>query len=965
MADIQVKKSLLFSGGTTEAINVALATAGDAPLPEATPPLQLSFGATASAPVKIGGADEAKLSIASDAMASLTPIFSTNAASNADKLKAIAAADYFDGKNADRLLLLLDLGASVAVEADASTQAQPLRVGAELKIGVDSTYRYGRSFQKTTKAKDVLEDFFSDLTVPAALRRRLFADEVLVFEFGGAASFGLKASAGYKLAGSRAFNLGDLGLSETYAFSLLGEVKLTADFGGRFAIDVRPAATGADQGWAHIRVRKNEKRSFGIAAELKAGASFTTTGLPATADEFLEATLGLRAKNWISYFKRAQQLTDPKEVKAMLDKLADSFIEKWLGKAFSRLETPEATAFFAKIKAALASYDQLGDKAVTLFDRYYDPVAGAVTPALELALEKIQQLQSLADLKGQVLDSPLSEVLTILTEGRLLDFIDAGAQKLDELKKEVEKVLELVKTGIPNAAHQELRDLIATAKKEFGLDKLADLLRQADPAKLKSIADQRIVGFAERLIGRTVDSISGSAIGHAAKEINDILGGIETFKTKFYDKLLDAVKQSFSLALHAGYNTSSGSDNLVECDLNLDTATGRELMAQAGRAQFEDLLTTVDPSVVRNIDGKLLRSIARQTTVSINLTGWHDHAFQYQSIREMVVNADQHVKSTPGGLAVSTDVELAIRTKAPRNNERLMTTFILNTVGLSKAGATLDPATKQFLIDEIGAMTASYQLVREDQSTSVAELTEYLALAPELGFNLGPDLADAAKRLLPVKDGNVGEVTVTYDVKFTEAGLRAIFSKPVGNRAAWEQQLRQTMRNLLLVNYLGRRSTHHFDIGWAYWSQSTFLLWQHARAVNVNEFIAPGPGGKSFAITGTSPLRGVTRPSSVVLDAAERRIVDVLYQIEQLTVAAFSALLDLKPPFTPAAYQNALAKFGDALDLYDRFDEGDNTILAILDRLIQLSGVQDARSALLTVKATLDAKTVTKVLPAS
>lgn len=960
MADIVVKKSALFSGGSKEAITIALATAEGDPLPETTPPLQLSIGASTNAPVKIGGGNEAKLALSADASAALTPIFSSNAAANAQQLTNIGAPAFFTNQNADQLLLLLELGANASIDATASPQQlQPLNASVELKAGVDSSYRYARSFAKSTPAKDVLGDFFTDLTVPASLNRPLHANEMLVFEFGGAASLGVTASAGYKIGGSDKFNLGDLALTETYAFSLLGNVQLNAQFAGRFSIDVRPATTGAADGWAHVRVRKNDKRSLGIAAQLNAGASFATQGLPATANEFLEAALGLRAKNWISYFQRAQQLTNPAEVKALLDKLGDAFIEKWLGKAFSALDTPEVAAVFAKIQAALASYDQLGDKAVTLFDRYYDPIAGAVNPLLQQALDRIAQLQSAAELKGTVLDGVFGEVLNILTEGKLLDLVNGGKEQLDKITGEVVKVKTLIDTTIPNKAHQELRDLIATAKKEFGLDKLANLLRMADPAKLKTIADERVTGFAERLIGKSVDAIDNSAIGKVAKEINETLAGIETFKTKFYAKLLDAVKQSFSLAINAGYNTARATDNLIECELNLSTAAGRQLVMQAGRANFAALLTTTtDPNVIRNIDGTLMRSISRTTTVSINFTGWHDRNWKFQSIRDMVVNAEQHVQSGPGGLMVSTNIDLTLSADRRRNGERLMTSFVLNVVGMSKGGAPLDPKTKQFLIDQLGAMKAEYALVREDPSTTLPELQEYLGLAPQLGFNL-PD--GAVPQLLPQTNGNFGKVTVTYNVQFTNAGLQAIFSKPVGDRGAWEQELRMTMRKLLLANYLGRPGLHFFELGWAYWSANTFALWLASRA-DVTQFIAPGQPAKTFVITGGSPIAGMNAPASVTLVAAERAIVDLLYRIEDTTVRAFSNLLDLAPPFSPAAYQNALAKFGNALDLYDRLDEGDNTILAVLDRLVQLGGVPDARSAQLTVQGTLNNNTVTRTI---
>jgi hypothetical protein len=958
MPDVRVTKSALFSGGRDQIISVALATATEQPLPETTPPLQLSIGASTDVPVKIGAADSAKISISADASASLTPIFSSNAATTQQQLTSAGLGTYFAGRNADQFLLLLELGVKAAVGATATIQYQGLGVGVDLKAGVDASYRYARSFLKTRPAGEVITDFLKDFTVPAALDRALLPDEVLLFEFGGSAAFGLNVSAGYKLAGAKAFSLGDLALQETYAFSLAGKLRLTAQFAGRFNIEVRPTGDG---GWASLVVKKNDNRAFGIAAQIDAGAQFDTGGLPATANEFLEAALGLRAKNWISYFKRAQTLTDPNAVKAMLDKLASSFIDKWLGQAFQQLETGPAAEVFAKIKEALASYDALGDEAVTLFDRYYDPIANRIAAPLQDALDTLAKISSWTELRG-VLDGPLGDVLTILTGGELLEWKAAGDAKIAELQARITKAKELIEN--PTAIHDRLRSLIATAKKEFGLDKLANLLRQADPEKLKTIADQRITGFAERLIGQTVDSIAGSRVGEVAKDINSILNGIQSFNEKFYAKLLESVKQSFALSLHAGYNKATANDALISCEVNLATPRGRALMAAAGRTRFADLLTTDDPDVIRNIDGNVVRTVSRESTVSINLTGWHDSTWSYQSIRNLVVNADQHIRSTPGGLVVSTDLDLTIGSSTKRQNEQMTTAFVLNVVGLTKAGAKPDRRTLQFPIDSIASMKASYALAISDDDTTRDELAGYLGAANALGFDTGGiPASEAIGRLLPQQNQSFGKVTVSYDVQFTPAGIQAVFSKPI-DRVAAEQQLRSTMRTLLLLNYLPP-ATGRAEIGWAYNSPSLYTLWKNTTAKDATAFIAPGDTlPKRFApIDPKSPIPGVAAPTSVTLDRFQRGILDLLFRIEDLTAAAFDSLLALTPPFQPAAYQNAMAKFGGALQEYDRLDRGDNTILAVLDQLIAASGVQSARNSSVTVTAQLpNQQLITKML---
>jgi hypothetical protein len=53
-----------------------------------------------------------------------------------------------------------------------------------------------------------------------------------------------------------------------------------------------------------------------------------------------------------------------------------------------------------------------------------------------------------------------------------------------------------------------LSDLIALAKSQFPLHKFVTELAGLDAVKLKSLADKRLVGFVERLIGRSIDKLN-------------------------------------------------------------------------------------------------------------------------------------------------------------------------------------------------------------------------------------------------------------------------------------------------------------------------------------------------------------------------------------------------------------------------------------------------------------------------
>ena len=97
------------------------------------------------------------------------------------------------------------------------------------------------------------------------------------------------------------------------------------------------------------------------------------------------------------------------------------------------------------------------------------------------------------------------------------------------------------------------------------------------------------------------------------------------------------------------------------------------------------------------------------------------------------------------------------------------------------------------------------------------------------------------------------------------------------------------------------------------------------------------------------------------------RQLETLYRIEERVVRAFTRLSELltgQDGVSPVAYEKALADFGSALKEFDSIDEGDNTIFAVFDHLIQSalppgSGTHH-RSSSLTLTSVVGGVTTTR-----
>jgi hypothetical protein len=910
--------------------------------------VSLKFQTGPSREIKFGSADSVALGLSPQTDASVLLLWPSSSADQLKALETFGLEDYFArGAHAHQLLMVLTIGASADASAAGDFRYAALTAGATLKAGADGALSMVQAFPQETLAEDVLRDFFKGANLPADITVAPQPGEVTVLEYGGYLSLGGSLSLGYEISGCPSQQLKDLNISEYYKLGLSGKLDFLSKVAGRFRIEV---GQGSRPGWARVKLRKSKDKNFQIAADVSMGGELSIQGFSDSADDFLGALLGLKAQNWLNLFDKIKNYTDLQQIETYLDDLARTYIEQLTGQAFARLESSDVLKkVIGTINKALDSYQNVGDYAVALFDRYYDPIAQKVDDEIVKVLEKIKSLTSLDQLRGSVLGKDLSHILYLLTGGRPLDWllervtIDGKVVgSLDALKQRADDVLSLIKDKV----HQELRRIIALAKSKFPLDQFLSGLKQIDLNQLKSTADQKMVGFVERLIGKAVKGLSDSGLGKVVDEVHGIAAGVDKFKDTLYNKVKESLDQSLKVSLNIGYNRSKEDETLIDVELNLQEQQGRALLKAAGRGDFSTVLQDYDPSVVRLYSGVLTHQVSRQSSIAFNVVGWHKN-FQYQSLTKLITRSEQHIKSEDNGLlTVTTDISLDTGTDKTRNGERIYTNMTLGFVGASKGVARFDPQTQRYLVDVITGMSGKYALLIEDQHTTPEELANYLDYAVDFGIRSTRQAAVQALTPLLSKaaDGSYGSTALDYEVRFTEQGFDYLFTTDIN-----KIPMRSIIRRLTLANYLNSGKNQIRDIGWCYWTPTVYNLWHQSPTAFINS-------SREFSPIAPSPIEHLPAPHQVVLQNWQLKVLDKLYFIEEALVGGLADLQQLinnQSGLSPLKYEEALSRLGKALDAYDSVDECANTFFALFDALIAASGQQAVRDSSLTLKSQL------------
>jgi hypothetical protein len=929
------------------------------PIKEGTPALlKVGFKADGDDRITLGQDHSLKIGVSTKASLELTPIFSTSAGAAAKLLKTYGVGDFFkNGANSDRMVLALIAGASADVTAAPSFTYSVLKTTVRLDAGADVGYAYLRALDKSAPVEAVVLRFFSTMRLPEQAPHAPEPGEAISLTYGGYLRLAAEVSAGYTLAGTKSFSVGQLALSEKYALSVVGKIGLAAGIAGRFSILVT-AADGLP-GWARVQVRRHRAHDFKVAADVNVAAKNDLDGLPATANEFLGAVLGVNAKNFLNVLHRAAELSDFKKLEQAIDGLAKKYINELIGKGFDELASrTEFDEFLGRVNAIVTSYEHLEDRAIALFDRHFDRLE-----ELTGFLDKLQGLSDdTFDNLRKELDPKLWTILAQLTDGDPLGFllkrVTVAGIKLDslpELKRRAAAALDLIR----KPAHAEIRRAIGIAKQQFGVDKLfGELARIDTPDELQALANEKVGLFVTRLVGRTLDS-SGN-VKEAFKEVRAVLAKIDAFPEKLFKTFKEAASSSLKVALHAEYSRASENDALIDVNINLAHPRGGDLLALAGKGDFEQIIGTSDTHVVRLQEGILTHRTRRESAFRVNIVGWHLN-YRYEGFDRVITETEQRLVPSDQGITVFTTATLDAERHRKRQGEEMHMNFLLRALGESAKVVKSDSRNLAYLIETLSSLTARYELAFTDDDTSDMELQDYLGFAADLGLDARGATIVELRPLLPrAVNGGFGKVEASYDVRFGDAALQALLDvKDLSDSA--EVRVRDAMRLIVLSNYLKSQEQH--DVAFSYATPAVFERFRH-------EGFAAFTNHSQREFTVRLPV-AIAAPSRVVLDKFELMVLSTLYNIENSMIDAIRDLYALLrgPVIDPEKFEKALGRFGDALQLFDKFDQATNkrgvgtaSIFAMFDMLVRLAARPGSSNiALLRLKSRVGEKDVEKI----
>lgn len=960
MPSISLKKAdlpFLLGGGGEVTVDTA-DLKFNKPVDEGTKSLlHAAFVADGKDAITLGQSNSVKLSLSTKASVDIVPVFSSSTGKPAAMLKEHGIGDFFKGgANPDKVVLCFDAKASADAGAAGSFPYASLKTSVALSVGADAGYAYLRALDKSLPVQQIVPAFFKTMRLPEQGGRAPESGEAIFLEYGGYLRLAAEVSAGYQLAGTKAFSIGQLALSEKYDLSVIGRIGLSAGVAGRYSILV----TGNElPGWARVQVRRRNAKNLKIAADVNV-AFKNELDLPSDAKDFLGAVLGVNAKNFINVFKKAQELSDFDAFTKTVDGLAKKYVEAVVGKGFDKLATVnEFKKFMDVVREVVVSYEQVEDRAVTLFDRYFDK--------LDRLTSFLDRIQGLADTGLEHLRKELTAetwaILSQLTDGDPLGFllgqVTVKGKRIDslaELKRRAEAVLELIRDD----AHQVIRDAIGIAKTQFGIDKFFSELAKIDTIdELKAIANEKLGLFVTRLVGRQLDSATN--VKEAFAEVRAVLLKIDSFPEKLFKAFKEASNSSYKVALHAEYSRASEADSLIDVLINIDTTRGPGLLAAAGNGDFEEILTVTDTDVVRLREGVFTHRVRRDNAFKVNIIGWHLN-YNYEGFDRVITETEQRLVPSDRGITVLTTATLEVERERKRQDERIHLNFLLRAIGESAKVVKSSASDRAYLIDAVGTMAATYKLAFTDQDTSEMELSDYLAFAGDVGLaDKGATLANLSPLLPRTPSQSFGEVEASYDVRFDEPAIATL--KTIKKLTApMETLLRNAMGEMVLANFL-KSSTMH-DAAFAFATPENFATFD-------DEGSARFTGHTQRTLPVRLSSSKIAAPKSVTLDRHELHTLAGLYLHQNEVVSAVKKLFETLGgnAIDPIKFEKALARFGDALNDFDSIDQtssdrgvGTNTIFALFDFLIRkIANDTSSSTAVLRLKSQAAGRTVEKI----
>lgn len=833
----------------------------------------------------------------------------------------------------------------------------PLSATVGVTAGGSVSYERWTLQDAATPAVTVLRDLYDGIRLPQhidSLDEVPAPGELLLTRFGGYLHLNAGLNWGYSISGSRSIDANKLELDLNSKLRVMAAVSFGYKLAGDFQIEAR---RGEDSNWVRFAVRKSRETQTGIAADFGVDGDIQLKGLPESADSFLAQLFGADPDRLVELFGQGQSYTSLEGLEKAAGKLLNGALHRYSEQAFGfALSNATFQQFLDRMRAAASAYANIDKRVIDLYHAVLDEkqTAGTskITDAIDLILARGTREQLLA-LSGKSELTPAIDLLRRLYSERVFGVL----QKNDEFNAAV-GLLKTAQSLIKGEADGEITKWIGLLKAQVPVDGLLKQLSQlTNPAQIRGIADERLQGLVEQLVGKAFDRLEDSDIDDVLGMLRTNLKQIDAFKNKWYERVQNAVQQSFQAKLHVAFTRTHKNGKLLEVDVCLAHPRGPELARKAAAGDFFELFANYDPGVAVIRQGLLTDELHSAAELQVNVLGWG-----MNGIVTLVQQSEHAIESQSGGLLhVYTSRAYVERKIASgwRFKEEVHSKFLTQAIGetLQAAGSGFRP----YAADLLKSMTADYSLLQKDENTTVAELAEYLGFAAELGL-LSEDPRAAALRIQEECDGDLGNVEVSYQVRFATEELRSVFrfsgdsTDPDGGTLG--KLARNAMRRFMLRRYAAMDARDWLPrIGFAYCSPQAYAWYREATLrQKLKGVVLPGW------------LTGKNKETEVGLTGEMVALVERMFRYEDAMVKSLLALDKQVDSRTVdfAALNHAL---GELMRSAKDLGEYDNSCFpAILDSLIQsASGAAARRDSTMILlitprKGKIAGRTITKVL---
>lgn len=700
----------------------------------------------------------------------------------------------------------------------------PAKISFGVQAGGDAQYELIRRYKQSEKVPAILSDLFANVRLPQQVDEKAQAPEpgeVLRLRYGGYLGLSAQLTWGYSLTGSRSVEIRDLKADLESSLSLAASVGAQYRLAGEFEILVR---RGSKAGWARYTVRKARDSQFQFAADLGLEAEFGLTGLPRSADDFLAKVAGADAVTILDKLAEARRFTSLDELQAKTDLLAQDVLDRlaleWLNK---KLSDANLAKVLGVVNDVVLRYRALDDKVRQLVEARLERIDD-----LREAVTFLKDATTPAKLRARLEeDAPVAakawDVVELAWGDDLVDVFLDKSRTFQAFQDFLGKADGFLNGG--EAANQVIGYLQAV-RERLNLDAAFGELAKIDsPAKLQALADKRLKGLAERLIGSAFDEIKASQFGQALDDLHGALEKVEAFKNKTWKRAVEAAaKQTFEANLSYRYSRTSERRALVDVEVNLNNDEGRRLAALAAKGDYRELLASYRSKDVRLLEGELTSKLTQSAQLQINLFGWSS-----SSLRTLVQQSDHAIQPVSGGLLhVFTDETAIKQLKSKKNRrgfeEKVASAFLLKSAASmlqpeDAPQSAIDPATKRFLLRTLPKLSVSYDLLHEDDRTTVDELLQYLAFGEAMGLLRSQDpnrsAADELAQELRAEFGEpLGKVKIDYTVRYDNQAIQSMLLRKTGELL---DQARRVLRQTIAARYIGMPQTHWMArLGFAY-----------------------------------------------------------------------------------------------------------------------------------------------------